>query len=555
MIKQKVIRTSLIFAISATIFSHYSYAETSSNIESEGVDQKVNSQINSDTQQSKIKLSKENIKKFNYTSDETSNTEEPKIENIHQESDETNSKEKSAVEESQQESDETNSKEKSAAEESQQESDETNSKEKSTVEESQQESNETNSKEKSAVEESQQESDETNSKEKSTVEESRKESDETNSTEKSAAEESQQESDETNSKEKSTVEESQQESDETNSTEKSTAEESRKESDETNSLEELKKEKVNDKNQQKSGIEHIHKNNTSSSKEKNHTKYKTAQKSKNYKNDDSTIFKQEEHQNVRSKSMKSKQNQIIQPYNDNTSSNVYSKTTYQKDKSQNSISKTMFNQLVSRQLVENNHNNFEPTHLKQNNLYFQSDRGKESTYRNAYQIESRFSENILNRFNQYAKGAYKYNPYIINKVNHLDDNGEKITNKDFNHLIKKQKFDNQNLNILQEDSQYFRFQYFNPLNAKEYYKNLDEQVLSLITSDIGSMPDLKKPKTIHKDEEEEEQHKKVITSSHKKTESKSYIKTLNMILIPTLILISSTVMIIYGYQNLKTKKK
>lgn len=108
--------------------------------------------------------------------------------------------------------------------------------------------------------------------------------------------------------------------------------------------------------------------------------------------------------------------------------------------------------------------------LKQNNLYFQSDRRKESTYPSIYQIESRFSENILNRFNQYAKGAYKYNPYIINKVNHLDDNGEKITNKDFNRLIKKQKFDNQNLNILQEDSQYFRFQYFNPLNAKEYYK-------------------------------------------------------------------------------------
>ena len=256
-----------------------------------------------------------------------------------------------------------------------------------------------------------------------------------------------------------------------------------------------------------------------------------------------------------SKSMKSKQNQIIQPYNDNTSSNVYSNTNYQKGKSQNSVSKTMFNQLFSRQLVENNHNNFEPTHLKQSNLYFQSDRRKESTYPSIYQIESRFSENILNRFNQYAKGAYKYNPYIINKVNHLDDNGEKITNKDFNHLIKKQKFDNQNLNILQEDSQYFRFQYFNPLNAKEYYKNLDEQVLSLITNDIGSMPDLKKPKTIHKDEVEEEQHKKVITSSHKKTESKSYIKTLNMILIPTLILISSTVMIIYVYQKLKTKKK
>ncbi|MBV5222081.1 SdrH family protein [Staphylococcus hominis] len=498
MIKQNIIRTSLIFAISATIFSHYSYAETSSNIESEDVDQKVNLQKSSDTQHSKIKLSNENenINEFNHTSDETSNTEE-----------------------------------------------------------SQQESNETNSKEESKAEESQQESNETNSTEESTAEESQEESEEPNSTKESTAEESQEESEEPNSTKESIAEESQEESEEPNSTKESIAEESQQKSNETNSSEGPKKEKVNDKNQQKSGIEHIHKNNTSSSKEKNHTKYKTAQKSKNYKIDDSTIFKQEEHQNVRSKSMKSKQNQIIQPYNDNTSSNVYSKTTYQKDKSQNSISKTMFNQLFSRQLVENNHNNFEPTHLKQNNLYFQSDRGKESTYRNAYQIESRFSENILNRFNKYAKGAYKYNPYIINKVNHLDDNGEKITNKDFNRLIKKQKFDNQNLNILQEDSQYFRFQYFNPLNAKEYYKNLDEQVLSLITSDIGSMPDLKKPKTIHKDEVEEEQHKKVITSSHKKTESKSYIKTLNIILIPTLILISSIVVIIYVYQNLKTKKK
>lgn len=477
MIKQNVIRTSLIFAISATIFSHYSYAETSSNIESEDVDQKVNLQKTSDTQHSKIELSNENqnIKEFNHTNDETSNTEE-----------------------------------------------------------SQQESNETNSKEESKTEESQQESNETNSKEESTAEGSQEESEEPNSTKESIAEESQQKSNETNGPEEPKTEK---------------AHEADKK---TDSIEEPKKEKVNDKNQQKSGIEHIHKNNTSSSKEKNHNKYKTTQKSKN---DDSTIFKQEEHQNVMSKSMKSKQNQIIQPYNDNTSSNVYSNTNYQKGKSQNSVSKTMFNQLFSRQLVENNHNNFKPTHLKQSNLYFQSDRRKESTYPSIYQIESRFSENILNRFNQYAKGAYKYNPYIINKVNHLDDNGEKITNKDFNRLIKKQKFDNQNLNILQEDSQYFRFQYFNPLNAKEYYKNLDEQVLSLITNDIGSMPDLKKPKTIHKDEVEEEQHKKVITSSHKKTESKSYIKTLNMILIPTLILISSTVMIIYVYQKLKTKKK
>ena len=90
MIKQNVIRTSLIFAISATIFSHYSYAETSSNIESEDIDQKVNLQKTSDTQHSKIKLSNENenINEFNHTSDETSNTEESQ-----QESNETNTKE------------------------------------------------------------------------------------------------------------------------------------------------------------------------------------------------------------------------------------------------------------------------------------------------------------------------------------------------------------------------------------------------------------------------------------------------------------------------------
>ena len=222
--------------------------------------------------------------------------------------------------------------------------------------------------------------------------------------------------------------------------------------------------------------------------------------------------------------------------------------------SQNSFSKTMINQFFSRHQFEKNQNNFEIAHSKENNLYSRNDRKQEYTYSNVYQIESRFSENILNRFNQYAKGAYKYNPYIINKVSHLDDNGEKITNKDFHHLIKKQKFDNQNLNTLQENSQYFRFQYFNPLNAKEYYKNLDEQVLSLITGEIGAMPDLKKPKTNHNNEIEEEQHKEVITSSSKKTESKSYTKTLSMILIPTLVLIFFTILIIYVYQYLKTKK-
>ncbi len=62
-------------------------------------------------------------------------------------------------------------------------------------------------------------------------------------------------------------------------------------------------------------------------------------------------------------------------------------------------------------------------------------------------------------------------------------------------LFRKQNFSgNAYLNGLQQQSNYFRFQYFNPLKSERYYRNLDEQVLALITGEIGSMPDLKKPK-------------------------------------------------------------
>ena len=71
------------------------------------------------------------------------------------------------------------------------------------------------------------------------------------------------------------------------------------------------------------------------------------------------------------------------------------------------------------------------------------------------------------------------------------ENGE-ITDSDIYSLFRKQNFSgNEYLNSLQKGSNYFRFQYFNPLNASKYYENLDEQVLALITGEIGSMPDLK----------------------------------------------------------------
>ena len=101
---------------------------------------------------------------------------------------------------------------------------------------------------------------------------------------------------------------------------------------------------------------------------------------------------------------------------------------------------------------------------------------------------------LLDRFRSLASGAYKYNPFLINQVRNLDTGNGEITDSDIYSLFKKQNFSgNEYLNSLQKGSNYFRFQYFNPLNASKYYENLDEQVLALITGEIGSMPDLKKP--------------------------------------------------------------
>ncbi|WP_312632503.1 SdrH family protein, partial [Mammaliicoccus sciuri] len=73
-------------------------------------------------------------------------------------------------------------------------------------------------------------------------------------------------------------------------------------------------------------------------------------------------------------------------------------------------------------------------------------------------------------------------------------NKEQVSDSEISAVLKKQNFaDNAFLNELQKDTNYFKFQYFNPLKSRDYYKNLDKQVLALITGDIGSMPDLKKP--------------------------------------------------------------
>ncbi|WXH57044.1 SdrH family protein [Staphylococcus aureus] len=101
---------------------------------------------------------------------------------------------------------------------------------------------------------------------------------------------------------------------------------------------------------------------------------------------------------------------------------------------------------------------------------------------------------VSQRFLALANGSYKYNPYILNQINKLGKDYGEVTDEDIYNIIRKQNFSgNAYLNGLQQQSNYFRFQYFNPLKSERYYRNLDEQVLALITGEIGSMPDLKKP--------------------------------------------------------------
>ncbi|MDG0844330.1 SdrH family protein, partial [Staphylococcus equorum] len=103
---------------------------------------------------------------------------------------------------------------------------------------------------------------------------------------------------------------------------------------------------------------------------------------------------------------------------------------------------------------------------------------------------------LVNRFNQMSTGSFKYNPFILNQVKQLNNNVDNVSDKDISSIIRRQSFaDNAFLNELQKGTNYFKFQYFNPLKSKDYYQNLDKQVLALITGAIGSMPDLKKPES------------------------------------------------------------
>ncbi|MCG9839326.1 SdrH family protein, partial [Staphylococcus argenteus] len=168
---------------------------------------------------------------------------------------------------------------------------------------------------------------------------------------------------------------------------------------------------------------------------------------------------------------------------------------------------------------------------------------------------------VSQRFLALANGAYKYNPYILNQINKLGKDFGEVTDEDIYNIIRKQNFSgNAYLNGLQQQSNYFRFQYFNPLKSERYYRNLDEQVLALITGEIGSMPDLKKPedKTDTKHRAFEPHEKDDFTVVKKQKENKKSATTVYskswIAIICAMILIFTTMLIFIIKRHKKQNK-
>ncbi|WP_289687336.1 SdrH family protein, partial [Staphylococcus nepalensis] len=140
-------------------------------------------------------------------------------------------------------------------------------------------------------------------------------------------------------------------------------------------------------------------------------------------------------------------------------------------------------------ITQRSHSNNQHSELNYGNLP-----ANESTKQASSNINN--EHQILNRFSQMSTGSFKYNPFVVNQAKQLNDNQDDVSNKEILSMLRPHKFDdNSFLNELQKGTNYFKFQYFNPLKSQDYYQNLDNQVLALITGEIGSMPDLKNPKT------------------------------------------------------------
>ncbi|QLK86452.1 SdrH family protein [Staphylococcus sp. 17KM0847] len=95
----------------------------------------------------------------------------------------------------------------------------------------------------------------------------------------------------------------------------------------------------------------------------------------------------------------------------------------------------------------------------------------------------------------HISGSFKYNPIVSERFENLDyDSRTTLLPDHIKKLEQKNSFENNHfLNQIQQRSDYFRFQQFQPLVTRDYYKNLDKQVLGLIAGEVGGMPDLQRP--------------------------------------------------------------
>lgn len=148
---------------------------------------------------------------------------------------------------------------------------------------------------------------------------------------------------------------------------------------------------------------------------------------------------------------------------------------------------------------------------------------------------------IGDRYGHLITGSFKYNPFIVHQVGMISDDTQS-TEDDVHAVLQPQNFsNNSNLNNLQQSTGYFKYQYFSPMRAQQYYANLDLQILGLVTSDLGSMPDLKEVKRDKKAEakqttkpsEDTKQNADKAKKKHeeKTTDNQKYPRLLNTLMI------------------------
>ncbi|QHW37449.1 hypothetical protein GZH82_08895 [Staphylococcus ursi] len=164
---------------------------------------------------------------------------------------------------------------------------------------------------------------------------------------------------------------------------------------------------------------------------------------------------------------------------------------------------------------------------------------------NAGDTQQNSSVASTNHSNQYGTSAYdqyagllnnnyKYNPLFKEEVARLSQFGSQGQH-DIASLSRKEQFtQNAFLDDLQQSTDYFRYQYFNPLSTEQYYHRLDKQVLALVTGEFGSMPDFKKSgdkSLVNKHQQDKvkkiEQHGENFNTHHMKETKEDTEKTLS----------------------------